>query len=95
MPAHRCTRHVHRGPQDYRPDGRCIHCSRETQTAYRKRRREAKEVAEAAAIVARVLAAAGGQLVVDGRPIDPADVTGQLVELYEAGEFSDLPSQTR
>lgn len=95
MPANRCTRHVHRGPQDFRPDGRCIHCSREAQRDYRKRRREAKAVTEAAEIVARVLAAAGGQLVVDGRRVEPADVPAQLVELYEAEEFSDLLSQSR
>ena len=43
MPANRCTRHVHRGPEDYRPDGRtCIHCSREAQRAYLAKCRDAR-----------------------------------------------------
>lgn len=42
MPA-RCTRHVHRGPEDYRPDGRtCIHCQREAQKRYRQGLRDAR-----------------------------------------------------
>lgn len=42
MPA-ACTRHVHRGPADFRPDGRtCIHCSREAQKRYRESCRDAR-----------------------------------------------------
>lgn len=40
MPA-ACTRHVHRGPQDYRPNGRCAHCQREAQKRYRTTCRDA------------------------------------------------------
>lgn len=40
MPAHRCNIHPDRGPQDRRPDGRCIHCSRDRQREYRARCRE-------------------------------------------------------
>lgn len=47
MPA-RCTRHVHRGPDDFRPDGRCIHCSREAQRNYRERCRAALREMKAA-----------------------------------------------
>jgi hypothetical protein len=42
MPAKACTRHVHRGPQDRRPDGRCIHCQREAQKRYRDACRDAR-----------------------------------------------------
>ena len=45
MPA--CTRHVHRGPEDFRPDGRCVHCSRENQSNYRRGLREAREQLDA------------------------------------------------
>lgn len=38
----RCSRHVHSGPQDLRPDGRCIWCSREAQRNYRIRCRDAR-----------------------------------------------------
>lgn len=34
---HECTRHSHNGPGDYRPDGSCIHCSRERQAKHRNR----------------------------------------------------------
>jgi hypothetical protein len=37
-----CTRHIHRGPEDYRPSGACIHCSREGQRAYGKSCRAAR-----------------------------------------------------
>lgn len=37
-----CTRHVHRGPLDRRPDGRCIHCQREAQKRYRVSCRDAR-----------------------------------------------------
>lgn len=50
MPTRRCTRHVHRGPEDYRPDGRtCIHCSREAQRRYRARCRNALRTLKAQA----------------------------------------------
>jgi hypothetical protein len=42
MPAPRCTRHVHRGPQDFRPSGRCVHCAREAQKRYRRSCQEAR-----------------------------------------------------
>lgn len=37
-----CTRHVHRGPQDRRPDGRCAFCQREAQRRYRESCRDAR-----------------------------------------------------
>lgn len=42
MPAAACTRHARRGPQDRRPDGRCIHCQREAQKRYRDACRDAR-----------------------------------------------------
>lgn len=46
MVAVRCTRHEHRGPQDYRPDGRCIHCQREAQRRYQSRKSAAYAAAK-------------------------------------------------
>lgn len=37
----RCTRHEHRGPQDFRPNGRCLYCSREADQRYRRSCRDA------------------------------------------------------
>lgn len=42
MPAHRCDRHVRRGPEDYRPNGRCAHCAREASRKYGQKCREAR-----------------------------------------------------
>lgn len=41
MPA-RCTRHEHRGPQDFRPNGRCLYCCREAEHRYRISCRDAR-----------------------------------------------------
>lgn len=78
--APRCTRHEHRGPQDFRPNGRCLHCSREAVQRYQRSCRDARR------LLKEIGTAAGEG---ETPPVDKAQLSKILEQSIELGRGTE------